>query len=105
MALCFDRRAWFVLLLCQVRCPTAVSNAYDGRRTMGITAVNSAADGRRTMSITQQRHDTSTVKPLTLCRYATTKTAVPITSPVIYYTGLLSHAGISSLVEYGVSWL
>ena len=37
-------------LLCYWRRATAVSNAYGGRRTMGVTAVNNAADGRRTMT-------------------------------------------------------
>ena len=35
-------------------CPTAVSSAYDGRRTMGVTAVVRAADGHRTMITGQQ---------------------------------------------------
>ena len=37
-------------LLCYCRRSAAVSNAYGGRRTMGVTAVNNAADGRRTMT-------------------------------------------------------
>ncbi|MBF1079867.1 MAG: hypothetical protein HXL36_05825 [Prevotellaceae bacterium] len=37
-------------LLCQGYCSTAVSNAYDGRRTMRMTFASSAADGRRTMN-------------------------------------------------------
>ena len=32
----------------------AVSSAYDGRRTMGVTVVVRAADGRRTMTTGQQ---------------------------------------------------
>ena len=37
-------------LLCLCHCSTAVSSAYDGRRTMGVTAVVRAADDRRTVT-------------------------------------------------------
>ncbi|MBF1073574.1 MAG: hypothetical protein HXL32_02560 [Prevotellaceae bacterium] len=44
-----------VVLRGWVYCSAAVSSAYGGRRTKGVTTVNSAADGRRTMSIMIQR--------------------------------------------------
>ncbi len=38
---------------------TAVSSAYDERRTMGMTAVNNAADGRRTSTFHHKTRNNS----------------------------------------------
>ena len=42
------------IIRCFCHRPTAVSSAYDDRRTMGVTTVGRAADGRRTMTSTEE---------------------------------------------------